>query len=57
MKKRKRKGLKVQDSKNVGKGSRDSSGTFHEIKSTPRGLKGPKRKKLLPPWRAVRSEV
>jgi hypothetical protein len=55
MKKQKRKGLRVQDSKNVGSGS--ASGKVHEIRSTPRGVKGPPRKKPLPPWREVRDKI
>ena len=52
MKKRNRKGLKVLDTN-----KQRGGGKFHEIKSGKRGAKGPKRKKLLPPWRNVRSEV
>lgn len=30
---------------------------FHEVKATPRGMKGVKPKKTLPPWRDVKDEL
>jgi hypothetical protein len=44
-------------SKAVDKIGGGSSGRSHEFKSTPHGLKGPKHKKPLPPWREVRGEI
>ena len=37
--------------------ARVRTGKPHKIKSTPHGLKGPKRKKPLPPWREIRDKI
>jgi hypothetical protein len=56
-----RKGFKVLHSGATSKRGRSSgfvgSGKFHEIRTTPHGLKGPPRKKPLPPWREIRDKV
>ena len=50
-----RKGVKNQNSTSGSGGSR--GGKPNLINSTPHGLKGPKRKKPLPPWHEVRDQI